>query len=288
MKKPFARGHAHIISTWFGSVEYEDRSVRISVVAAIKATSGGEDVVEMADVIENVVCTNLHVAILLKSGEIRVRRADDVGNVPKVVDLKKQGQKILVANDHEIYAVIGSEIYRIWVDAHGESRPKRAIRFPPRTARIVAADGGHEHTVYLDEHGNVYTMGTGTRGELGIGSNVYEAGTPALVDLLAGIRVTKVVCGGWHTTVLTADGDAYTWGWNRYGQCGSDKAPILHLPEPIDPQDDLGSESDRIDDVAASEYSTRFTVKPDEDGDETTEFVLGSDRVPINDFGEQE
>jgi len=60
--------------------------------------------------------------------------------------------------------------------------------------------------------------------------------------------VTKIVCGGWHTLVLTSDGDIYSWGWNESGQLGHD-SPVSSRSEPY--PIDLGSAEDPIIDVAA-------------------------------------
>lgn len=40
------------------------------------------------------------------------------------------------------------------------------------------------------------------------------------VDSLAGLRVTLVAAGNWHSAAVTECGDLYTWGWNQSGQLG--------------------------------------------------------------------
>lgn len=65
-----------------------------------------------------------------------------------------------------------------------------------------------------------------SRGELGVGL-IRRVDEPVHIEQLVGIRIKKVACGGWHTVALTEGGDAYTWGWNRYGQLGKDKVNFL-------------------------------------------------------------
>ena len=37
---------------------------------------------------------------------------------------------------------------------------------------------------------------------------------------LEGVAVKVVQCGARHTALLMEDGNLYTFGWNKYGQCG--------------------------------------------------------------------
>lgn len=41
------------------------------------------------------------------------------------------------------------------------------------------------------------------------------------VSSLLGIRVEGVAAGLWHTVCISADGDAYSFGWNQFGQLGT-------------------------------------------------------------------
>jgi alpha-tubulin suppressor-like RCC1 family protein len=35
-----------------------------------------------------------------------------------------------------------------------------------------------------------------------------------------GIRITEMMCGYYHTVVLSDTGSCYSWGYNYYGQLG--------------------------------------------------------------------
>lgn len=78
---------------------------------------------------------------------------------------------------------------------------------------------GSSHALILGETGSVYSMGLGSRGQLGHGS-ILSSSAPQLVEALAGLQVVAVEAGGWHSLALSSCGDIYTWGWNHDGQLG--------------------------------------------------------------------
>ena len=59
-----------------------------------------------------------------------------------------------------------------------------------------------------------------SRGQLGHGDLEKEEGEARQVEMLAGLRVTQIAAGGWHSVALTDAGDMYVWGWNCDGQLG--------------------------------------------------------------------
>lgn len=88
--------------------------------------------------------------------------------------------------------------------------------------RICDIKCGKEHCLLLDEDGNVYSVGAGSRGQLGHGKLDYES-NPLLIEALAGIKIKKIATGGWHSCAVSQDGDLYVWGWNSNGQLGLGK-----------------------------------------------------------------
>ncbi|KHJ82369.1 hypothetical protein OESDEN_17937, partial [Oesophagostomum dentatum] len=99
------------------------------------------------------------------------------------------------------------------------------------------AASGNDHSLFLTDKGAVYALGTGSRGELGIGL-VPRVCELTWIEALEGVHVISVAAAGWHSAALTGEGDVYVWGWNHRGQLGDEKASekveLYPLPLEID------------------------------------------------------
>ena len=83
---------------------------------------------------------------------------------------------------------------------------------------------GADHTLLLSNTGCVYSLGLGSRGQLGHG-DILDRKEPAIIEALAGVAMTMVACGSWHSLALSIYGDIYSWGWNEHGQLGHSTGP---------------------------------------------------------------
>ncbi|XP_030370557.1 RCC1 domain-containing protein 1 [Scaptodrosophila lebanonensis] len=100
------------------------------------------------------------------------------------------------------------------------SIPSYLHQFPePRAWRVQQLVCGHEHALLLNANGDVYGWGNGLRGQLGQATLRVEE-TPQLLESLAGVKITHIAAGGWHSAAISAFGDLYTWGFNCNGQLG--------------------------------------------------------------------
>lgn len=104
----------------------------------------------------------------------------------------------------------------------------------PERVKFIDIACGFDHAIALAEGGNVYSMGMGTRGQLGHG-DLEGCDDPKLVEALAGLNVTQISAGGWHSAVVTDQGDLYTWGWNINGELGipSEYGKVVAIPTVI-------------------------------------------------------
>lgn len=79
--------------------------------------------------------------------------------------------------------------------------------------RIVAVAAANKHTAAVAESGEVFTWGCNKEGQLGYGtSNSASNYTPRMVEYLKGKAFKEVSAAKYHTVVLSADGEVFTWG----------------------------------------------------------------------------
>ena len=83
----------------------------------------------------------------------------------------------------------------------------------------VCSYNGSEHVLVLGDDGRVYATGNNRYGQLGIGS-LDTCQSPSLV-LLPKRAVASLSCCYNHSVAVMADGVAYAFGLNDYGQLGS-------------------------------------------------------------------
>lgn len=86
------------------------------------------------------------------------------------------------------------------------------------TVQIAA---GIDHTVALKSNGTVFTWGSNTYGQLGIGSSGYSDNKLIPTQVVGLTNIKAVAAGYWHTAAVDNDGRVYTWGNNIYGQIGN-------------------------------------------------------------------
>jgi alpha-tubulin suppressor-like RCC1 family protein len=87
--------------------------------------------------------------------------------------------------------------------------------------RVRLAAAGNRHLAVVAEDGEVYTCGSGSCGQLGLGDEQPRRRLTRVPQaVFAGSRVVLVACGGAHTMAVTAAGHAWTCGSNGNGQLG--------------------------------------------------------------------
>ncbi|HUG28078.1 MAG TPA: hypothetical protein VMK53_07240 [Gemmatimonadales bacterium] len=87
---------------------------------------------------------------------------------------------------------------------------------------------GGLHTCGITNSGATYCWGVNLAGQLGDGTGVDQRDTPALVA--GGNVFVRVASGGDHTCALEANGTAWCWGDNIYGQLGNGGGAGSNVP----------------------------------------------------------
>ncbi|CAM9181888.1 unnamed protein product [Choristocarpus tenellus] len=147
---------------------------------------------------------------------------------PTPVPLAKYLQKgdepaaIAAGSSHSVLLTTKGKLYRWGLD-DGEIFRVPEILLTGVPLQCVAISCGRKHTMALMKGGVVMTWGTGYFGQLGHGDNASYR-HPKVLRRLDPQRlrdpVEQVACGGYHSVALTLSGRVFSWGFNRYGQCG--------------------------------------------------------------------
>jgi len=109
------------------------------------------------------------------------------------------------------------------------------ITVAPQFTRLAA---GGEHACGITGRGDLYCWGTSIHGELGPAAGIQDCNErfgPGIVCnpipiRSSGLRPVEIVAGDMHTCGLGADGTAYCWGANFYGQAGTGSLSDVPVP----------------------------------------------------------
>lgn len=125
---------------------------------------------------------------------------------------------IAAAKHHTVLATEGGEVFTWGSNREGQLGYTVDTQPTPRRvsslrSRIVAVAAANKHTAVVSDSGEVFTWGCNREGQLGYGtSNSASNYTPRAVDYLKGKVLTGVSVAKYHTIVLGAGGEVYTWG----------------------------------------------------------------------------
>ena len=87
-------------------------------------------------------------------------------------------------------------------------------------SNIIQIKSGEDFTLFLTEKGNVYSMGSGSEGQLGIENilNYTEKYCQNPTKILSSIK--QISCGNRHSFAISYSGKIFCWGKNNKGQLG--------------------------------------------------------------------
>ncbi|CAB1456191.1 unnamed protein product [Pleuronectes platessa] len=90
----------------------------------------------------------------------------------------------------------------------------------PMRVPVIHVACGNVHSLALTKGGDVFSWGSNTHGQLGLGKEVALQHMPFRVVALSGVPVTQIAAGASHTLFLTLAGLVYCCGANKSGQLG--------------------------------------------------------------------
>ena len=108
------------------------------------------------------------------------------------------------------------------------------IKFEEDVKIKMAAASRNYFSVFLDEDGSVWTCGSNTYGQLGLGHFNKQA-KPTKIQNIP--KVCSVSAGYYHTLLLDENGEVWTCGNNQCGQLGrpekDNRADVSKMPSPV-------------------------------------------------------
>ncbi|WOL15295.1 inhibitor of Bruton tyrosine kinase [Canna indica] len=126
---------------------------------------------------------------------------------------------VAAAKHHTIIATESGEVFTWGSNREGQLGYTSVDTQPtPRRvsslrAKVIAVAAANKHSVAIVESGEVFTWGSNKEGQLGYGtSNSASNSFPRIVEYLKGKIFRGVSAAKYHTVVLGADGEVFTWG----------------------------------------------------------------------------
>ena len=101
------------------------------------------------------------------------------------------------------------------------------------TLKVTAVGAGMYHSLALTANGQLFTWGSNSKGQLGLGSQFDKKFSPTLVDCLAGVPLGGLACGANHSLVVTVSGAVFAWGSNSHGQLGLGDTEDRQVPTQV-------------------------------------------------------
>jgi alpha-tubulin suppressor-like RCC1 family protein len=172
------------------------------------------------------------------TGATSVPVAPSRGAIPagvNIVDVEPgYGHTLALGDDGKVYAWGYNVFGQLGNNSTVQSTVPVAVSAGaiPAGVRIVAISAGIYHSLAVDENGQVYAWGYNAYGQLGINSTnnspVPVAVLPGAIP--AGVKITKVWAGGYHSVAQGDNGKLYAWGYNPYGQLGNNSTANSSVP----------------------------------------------------------
>ncbi|CAH2105537.1 unnamed protein product [Euphydryas editha] len=127
---------------------------------------------------------------------------------------------LYLTNLGQLYSCGSNEVGQLGRQTENSEDKSPAVVETFKGCTISAIACGLQHSMALDEWGQIFSWGSDSMGQLGSNLGAYAQDKPKIIKFLATKNVIQIACGSYHSIALTNNGELYTWGANTHGQCG--------------------------------------------------------------------
>ncbi|CAH1793710.1 unnamed protein product, partial [Owenia fusiformis] len=121
------------------------------------------------------------------------------------------------------------QLGRVTADYDAQKVPK-LVKFPVPYS-IIQVVCGYDHCLALTKDGRVFTWGSNSHGQLGLGgSSSANQTSPCELVSLKGLPVAQIAASGYHSMILSRSGALFGFGKNSFGQLGVSDDKDKHFP----------------------------------------------------------
>lgn len=127
-------------------------------------------------------------------------------------------------------SVSADPVYRFQMPEHDVTLHATFAEIPHEPSNNYQVAVGANHTLLLNENGNLSAFGFNESGQLGDGTTENRL-TP--VSILPQTQFTHVFCGGSSSYAIDREGNLYAWGNNENGRLGDGSTTDRYVPTQI-------------------------------------------------------
>lgn len=180
------------------------------------------------------------------SGQLGIGNEEDVSSPQPCLFSEKcsdvgEIRQIAAGGNHTLVLFESGELYFAGSNVDGRAGFAHAGRKVDRfyqvelnfLEKVKMCSAMWEASVIVTTEEEVYTFGTGFKGELGIGQVVASSKPHKLLDFPPSSEsIVDMASGVGHTVVVLSNGDVWGWGNGRKGQLG-EPAAVVQIPRKI-------------------------------------------------------
>lgn len=190
---------------------------------------GKQKCVESKEKIRAVSCGDHVVIMLSKKGQVLCVDTTHTKINPRPLEALRgiSVSQVSCGSQHSVALTKDGQVFTWGLNSRGQlglgsSGP--SVTFPQHVKSLaelplVQVAAGGEQSFSLSVSGNVFSWGSNTCGQLGLGDTT-DRHAPTLVHRLHTKKTCFISCGETHTAILTKDGAVFTFGSGRHGQLG--------------------------------------------------------------------